>query len=103
MALTTPAANVALGVTLVGMKAVGNGQENTLTIFVFIFLFKNGNGNRKAGSRKRNRLCGISEMVQFDRSRVDNGRKPVLKSGDNESCNLFKCLIPHNGYNYNNL
>ena len=52
MALTTPAANVALGVTLVGMKAVGNGQENILTIFGFIFLFKNGNGNRKAGSRK---------------------------------------------------
>ena len=52
MALTTPAANVALDVTLLGMKAVGNGQENTLTIFVFIFLFKNGNGNRKAGSRK---------------------------------------------------
>ena len=83
-----------------GMKAIGNGRENTLTIFVFIFLFGNGNGNGKTWSGKRNRLCGISETVQFDRSHVDNGREPVLKSGNNESCNTFKCSTPHNGYNH---
>jgi len=82
------------------MKTVGIGRENTLTIFVFTFLFGNGNENGKARSGKRNRLCGISETVQFDRNHVDNGRKSVLKSGNNELCNPFECLTRHNGYNH---
>ena len=69
----------------VEVKAVGIGRENTLTIFVFMFLFGNENGNRKPQSGKRNRLCGISETVQFDRRHIDNGRKSILKSGNYES------------------
>ena len=74
----------------VGMKAVGIGRENILTNFVFIFLFGNQNGNGKARSEKRNRICGISESVQFDRKHVDNGRESVLKNWYNKSCNHFK-------------
>jgi len=61
----------------IGMKAVGNGRENSLTIFVFIFLFGNGNGNGKARSGKRIRLCGISETVQFDRKHFDSGWESI--------------------------
>jgi hypothetical protein len=67
------------------MKAVGIGRGNTLTIFVFIISFGNESGNGKARSEKRNRLCGISETVQFDRRHIGNGREPVLKSGNYES------------------
>ena len=74
----------------VGMKAVGIGRENILTNFVFIFLFGNQNGNGKARSEKRNRICGISESVQFDRKHVDNSQESVLKNWYNKSCNHFK-------------
>ena len=88
----------AAAVSPLGMKAVGIGRKNTLTIFVFIFLF--GNGNGKARSGKRNRLCRISETVQSDRKHVDNGREPVLKSGNEESCNPSEYSTRHNGHNY---
>ena len=93
-------AKSSLPAKLLGMKTVGIGRENTLTIFVFIFLFGNGNGNGKARSGKRNRLCGISETVQSDRKYVDNGREPVLKSGNEESCNPSEYSTRHNGHNY---
>ena len=84
----------------VGMKTVGIGRENCPTTSVFIFLFGNGNENGKARSGKRNRLCGISETVQSDRKHVDNGREPVLKSGNEESCNPSEYSTRHNGHNY---
>ena len=77
--------HVCLALSPVGMKAVGIGWKNILTNFVFIFLF----GNGKIRSEKRNRICGISESVQFDRKHVDNGRKLVLKNRYN-TCNHFK-------------
>ena len=84
----------------VGMKAVGIGRENTLTIFVFIFLFGNGNGNGKARSGKRNRLCGISETVQFDRKYIGNSRESIVKNGNTHTYNHSKCSTQCNGYNY---
>jgi len=50
------------GLVALGMKAVGNDRENTLTTFVFIFLCGNGYGNRRARSGKRNRNNSIGSM-----------------------------------------
>ena len=67
------------------MKTVGNGRENTLTISVFIFLFGNGNGNGKARTGKRNRVYGISEMVQFGRKHFGYGRESIVKNGNTDT------------------
>ena len=82
------------------MKAVGNDQENTLTIFVFIFLSGNEYGNRRARLRKRNRIHGRSKSKQFDQKHVGNGREAIFKTGHINACNHFKRRTQHNKFNH---
>ena len=58
--------------------------------FRFHIFIRKRNKIGKGRSGKRNLLFGISETVQFDRKDIDNGRKPVLKSGNTNACNHFK-------------
>ena len=50
--------------TILGMKAVGNGRENPITIFVTVFFCGNGNGN--AGWECETENTGL-EMIYFGR------------------------------------
>jgi hypothetical protein len=58
-----------------GMKAVGNGRENTLTIPVPVFFERERerDGNSRTGIRIR--YYGISETEYFERGRFDYDRE----------------------------
>ena len=82
-----------------GMKAVGNGRENTITIFVTVFFSRKRERERKRRSGKRNRIYGMSETKLFDRERVDNGRESIIQIGKINANNHIKCATHRNIHN----
>ena len=60
-------------VKFLGMKTVGNGRENTLTVTVPVFFLS---GTRKVDG-KRKRYYGISGTEHIGREHVDYDREAV--------------------------
>ena len=62
----------------VGMKTVGNGRENVLTIPAPVFFGREWEREGRTG--KRIQYYGISGTEYFERERVDYDRKAVTQN-----------------------
>jgi len=72
-----------------GMKAVGNGRENTLTIPTTVFFMREREREREGRSGKRNRKYEMSETIHFDQEKVNNDRESVIQIGNVDAHNHF--------------
>jgi len=66
----------------VGMKTVGNGRENVLTISAPVFFCRERKREREGRTGKRNRYYGISGTEYFERERLDYDREAVTQNGN---------------------
>ena len=80
-----------------GLKTVGNGRENTLTILVPVFFCRERERDRRTGKQKR--YYGISETEYIGRENIGYDREVVTQIGNN-TCNHSKHLTRHNSYNH---
>jgi hypothetical protein len=83
-----------------GLKTIGNGRENTLTIPATIFFSRERERERESRTGKRNRYYGISGTEPFDREHVDYGRKQININGNTNTCYHLKMLTRCNNYSY---
>ena len=74
----------------IGMKTVGNGRENVLTIPAPVFFCRERKREREGRTGKRNRYYGISRTEYFERERVDYDREAVTQNGNIDICNHLK-------------
>jgi len=75
-----------------GMKAVGNGRKNTLTIPAPVFFGRERERERKGRTGKRIRYYGISGTEYFDREHVDYDRESITQNENIYTCNHLKQL-----------
>jgi len=71
-----------------GMKMVGNGQKNVLTIPASVFFDRER--ERECRTGKRIRYYGISGTEYFERERVDYDQEAVTQDGNIDICNHLK-------------
>jgi hypothetical protein len=72
----------------VGMKTVGNGRENSLTVPTTAFFGR----ERESRTGKRKRYYGISGTKYFDREHVNYDQESITQNGNTTTCYHFKHL-----------
>ena len=69
-----------------GMKTVGNGRKNVLTIPAPVFFGREREREREGRTGKRIRYYGISGTEYFERKRVDYDREAVIQNENIDIC-----------------
>ena len=64
-----------------GMKTVGNGWENSLTVPATVFFGRERKRERKNRTGKRNRYYGISGTESIGREHADYDRESITQNG----------------------
>ena len=64
-----------------GMKTVGNGRENPLTVPAAVFFGRERKRERKNRTGKRNRYYGISGTESIGREHADYDRESITQNG----------------------
>ena len=81
----------------IGLKTVGNGRENTVTIPAPALYDR----ERESRTGKRIRYYGISGTEYFDRERVDYDRESITQKREHRyTCNHLKQLAQRNNCNH---
>lgn len=75
---------------VLGMKAVRNSRENTLTIPAPAFFSREREQERESRMGKRIRYYGISGTEYFDREHIDYDWESITQNGNIDACNHFK-------------
>ena len=69
------------GIVALGMKTVGNGRENPLTVPATVFFGRERKRERKNRTGKRNRYYGISGTESIGREHADYDRESITQNG----------------------
>ena len=74
----------------IGMKTVGNGRENVLTIPAPVFFCRERKREREGRMGKQNRYYWISGTEYFEQEHLDYNREVVTQNGNINICNHLK-------------